>query len=525
MSLRMWTYDLAREQSPSCDQISNFCSLSLEAGYNAIGLYLEHRFAYPSTPWSHGTGSITPETIRSLQKEFSDLQIIPFINLLGHLEGLLYTEEGQQYAESRFEGMQACPSNPEFFKLCEKIVDDTLAVFNSEIIHIGGDETRQLGQCPTCADRVANYEKTPGVDGKAQLYGEHFGVLAKTIASAGRRPALWGDMFAAHPTALDLIPRETLIFDWQYFSGPTETAPTPFIDKGFDVVFCPTLHTYNATWLHLPQSEANVRDHVRAAKQRNAFGVCVTTWECALMGSYETIKPAIKGAGRILSSSELFEDSPCVDYSSLREAPVLLRAYLDQSERYEEWARLMGVELQEAGGMFQFGGVRSALKARLLLYSNPFLLWLRNREDLCGEVGDKALDIFQRAIAFAPDPSSRGVSEFGRGAIEFVRFAEACHQAYAKGEVGNAIAAITPARQVFENMMRTAKATHYRGGSAADIERCRVAREHVDVVIRRLKQFGDGSLGYLPSFEMLTHPQFIPHDQAGWWLINRWANE
>jgi hypothetical protein len=43
--------------------------------------------------------------------------------------------------------------------------------------------------------------------------------------------------------------------------------------------------------------------------------------------------------------------------------------------------------------------------------------------------------------------------------------------------------------------------------------------------MRRLKEYGDGSLGYLPAFEIITHPKFMPHDQASWWLINTWANE
>jgi hypothetical protein len=63
------------------------------------------------------------------------------------------------------------------------------------------------------------------------------------------------------------------------------------------------------------------------------------------------------------------------------------------------------------------------------------------------------------------------------------------------------------------------------GGSLADIERCRIAREHVERVIRRIKEYGDGSLGYLPAFEHITHPKFMPHDQGCWWLINKWANE
>jgi len=87
----MWMYDLAREQAPTLGDLRRFCDLTQESGYNAIGLYLEHRFAYPSTPWSHGKGCVTPEDIEVLQAEYKDLQIIPFINLLGHFEGFLYT--------------------------------------------------------------------------------------------------------------------------------------------------------------------------------------------------------------------------------------------------------------------------------------------------------------------------------------------------------------------------------------------------------------------------------------------------
>src|SRR5690349_17878586 len=109
MPLRMWMLDVAREQSPSLDHLYQYASLTQDAGFDAIGLYLEHRFAYPSTPWSHGAGCVTPAMVRSLRSEFPSLQVVPFINLLGHMEGFLYTEFGKRYAEERFAGMQACP--------------------------------------------------------------------------------------------------------------------------------------------------------------------------------------------------------------------------------------------------------------------------------------------------------------------------------------------------------------------------------------------------------------------------------
>ena len=531
MNLRMWTYDLAREQAPTLDHLRLFCNLTVESGYNAIGLYLEHRFAYPSTPWAHGKGCVTPEMIQVLQEEYPSIQIIPFVNLLGHFEGFLYTESGTKMAEGRFKGMQTCPSKPEFVELAGKLIDDVISIFKSDLIHIGGDETAQLGQCPACKARVAAYEEIEGTDGKAMLYAEHFGPLAQKVIDAGRRPAVWGDMFEEHPSALSAIPKETLIFHWKYFERAGKTSQQ-FTNAGLEVVYCPTLHTYNATWLNLPQSERNVRENAIDAYRDQVHGVCVTTWECGLFGNYETLFPAIRASGDILvRSAELAADfdeksTPTNDYKSERSAELFLKAYLHESETFEEWARLMGIELLDAGGTFEFGGIRSSLKCRLLLYSNPFLAWLHHREELTGEIGKKALQFCERSIVFAPDASARGVSDFAKCAIQFVQFAEDAHIKYREGFPGAAVAALSPCRQIFDNLSKIAQSNHIRiGGGLADQQRCLAAKQHVEKVMGRIKEYGDGSLGYLPSFEMITHPSFMPHDQGAWWLINSWARE
>jgi len=684
MRLRMWTYDLAREQSPTLDNVRSVAEMTLAAGYNALGLYMEHRFAYPSTPWAHGAGIVTPEMVRTLQEEFKELQLVPFLNLLGHMEGFLYTERARTLAEERFRGLQACPSNAATVELANNLLSDALDIFSSPLIHIGGDETAQLGICARCRevggnapmrepgasiDEVADAVRTGGqvADQKARLYARHFAPLARRVIEAGRRPAIWGDMLLEHPKAAVAMPRETLVFDWQYFSGP-ETTARRLMGHGFEVVCCPTIQTYNAAWMHLEQSEENIRDHIRAALDLNAYGVCVTTWEQGLFGSYEALLPAIQAAGKMMQQVEslpLVEEKPSQfalygdisylyhgeleghedqpgqvseavnianqiisqalsdnakqlrfeptarglevryedpgrpivirdirpqtrdalinrirllaglpvegrklsqrgyiagryagvsfrfdtltqgtehgtrvtltrkDSSEAVPRPVaadeedfILSAYGAISDDHREWARLMGVELQSLGGVFAHTQIRSSLKVRLLLEANPFLAWLHHGEELAGERGAKALEICDAAIRCARDPATRGVTGFIKGAVEFVRYAEQAHQAYANELPGVATASLAPARQVFEELWKIAKASNLRfGGSRADLERCIVAREHVERVVRRIKEYGDCSLGYLPSFEVITHPNFIPHDQGAWWLINRWAME
>jgi hypothetical protein len=443
--------------------------------------------------------------IRQLQGEFPELQLIPFVNLLGHFEGMIYTEEGKKFRESRFQGLQACPSNSDFVYLCTGILNDIVEIFDSEIIHIGGDETSQLGQCETCK---ASVESSEG-DGKAALYGSHFGPLAQLVVEKGRRPAVWGDMFLEHPEALSHMPKETLIFDWQYFNGIKDSAQK-FLDKGFEVVGCPALQTYNATWLHLTESEENVLEVTKNALDLKCHGVCVTTWENALFGSYDTILPAIEASGAILNGT----------------SKRFLESYDQVSERYGLWAEMMGVRLQEAGGCFAHSKTRSSLKVRLLLNANPFLAWLHHGDELSGEVGNAAWQICDEALQIAPDEATKGISFFGRSAIEFVQIAERARGHYAKGETEKALGVLSVTRKLFDDLENVAKRTHERiGGSLADIERCRTAKRHIETVLQRIRQFGDGSLGYLPAFEHITHQKFAPHDQGAWWLINKWANE
>ena len=504
----MWMYDLAREQAPSLDHLFEIVALTAESGYDALGLYLEHRFAYPSLPWIAGVGAVTPEMIARVRSEFPSVRLIPFVNLLGHFEGAIYTEEGKTYRESLLEGMQACPCNPDFLKLCHTIIEDTVAAFDDEIIHIGGDETWQLGQCPKCKARAESFAE--GIDGKARLYGEHFGPLAQKVIDMGRRPGVWGDMFVTHPQALAFIPQSTLIFDWQYFNGIAETAK-PFTEAGFQVVGCPAIQTYNATWCHIPESESNVKTVHADVVSGGHYGTCVTTWELALMGAYDSIFPIIRACGQILNGDN---------------DATFIQAFADVSERHETWARLMGAELQSAGGTFAPGKIRSSLKVRLLLNANPFLAWMHHADELCGEVGTRALQVIEEAEAYAATEVEKGICFFARSSIEFVRLAEIARQLYAEGKTEAAIGSIATTRRMFEDLGRVAMRTHKRiGGSLADVERCVVAKEHVERVITRMRRYGDGSLGYRPAFEVLCHPKFMPHDQANWWLINRWANQ
>jgi hypothetical protein len=287
-------YDIAREQAPDDALLGTLIERSRASGYNALGLYLEHRFCYPSQQWAAAPGCLNAERLQKLstQARLAGVRLIPFLNTLGHLEGFIRAEGGTHLAESPSKTLSAqiCPSRPECRDFAQALVNDAIAAFHDEWLHLGGDETQQLGECPLCAATT-----------KAELYGEYYADLCRAVLERGKRPCLWGDMLLAHPEALNAIPKQTLIFDWQYFDSRAKSTAM-FRQRGFDVVCCPSIQTYNSGWCFLRESQENIDQHAAAAKEQGALGVLVTTWEHSCFSQYDATFPLIFAAGRRLSA-------------------------------------------------------------------------------------------------------------------------------------------------------------------------------------------------------------------------------
>ncbi|MFC1492237.1 family 20 glycosylhydrolase, partial [Nitrospinota bacterium] len=274
MELIGWMYDIAREQSPREDFLLEAIRRSAQAGYGAVGLYLEHRFTYPSALWAAAEGCLTPAAAGRLcaAARGEGIRVIPFLNTLGHMEGFIRSEGGHWLAEAPRRGvLQICPSRPECIAFASGLVADAMDVFEDEWVHIGGDETYQLGECALCAGRAEEI-------GKEGLYAEFFERLCREVLERGRRPCLWGDMLAKHPGALESIPRETVIFDWHY-EGPPAGTSEDFMRRGFEVVLCPAVRTYDSGWCFLDETRRVIDAHADEARRLGAAGVMVCAWE------------------------------------------------------------------------------------------------------------------------------------------------------------------------------------------------------------------------------------------------------
>lgn len=166
--------------------------------------------------------ALTRPQLRRIIDEARDLglEIIPLVQCMGHMEWLLQHE---QYADIREEDevrAQVCPSNERSVRVWAELTEQVLDfVGKCGRLHIGGDETRQLGDCPTCAGRVAEA-------GKGRLYANHINRVCEWLDQRGVAPIIWDDILCAHPETMDHLHQAAQVMYWDYW---TTQDPSPLL--------------------------------------------------------------------------------------------------------------------------------------------------------------------------------------------------------------------------------------------------------------------------------------------------------
>lgn len=163
------------------------------------------------------------------------ITIIPLVQSLGHLN---YVLKHDQYASVREEDEirhQLCPLNDGSFQLWTELAEQVLDFFpECRVLHLGADETRQLGVCPNCAAEEANV-------GKAGLYVAHINKVCQWCADRNIAPIIWDDILCAHPGTIDDLHEAAQIMYWDYW---TTCDPSPLlVARG-----CSPVVTYDQRW-------------------------------------------------------------------------------------------------------------------------------------------------------------------------------------------------------------------------------------------------------------------------------------
>lgn len=111
-----------------------------------------------------------------------------------------------------------------------------MPVFSSEFIHIGCDETFELGRGKS-KELVAR-------SSHADVYMGHLRRVAALPALQGKKLLFWGEIAVEHPDKLDLLPAAGIAVAWDYL--PRENYDRflkPYADRGIPTFIAPSPFT------------------------------------------------------------------------------------------------------------------------------------------------------------------------------------------------------------------------------------------------------------------------------------------
>lgn len=185
-------------------------------------------------------GYYTPEQIKEVVAYADNLgiQIVPEIEMPGHAvaaamayPGLTCTGNPKPFNEWGVSDDVFCAGNDSTFIFLQNVIDEVVALFPSEYIHIGGDECPKdkWEKCPKCQVRI----KRQGLQDEMELQSYFVKRMEHYINSKGKKVIGWDEIMEG-----GLAERAT-VMSWRGEKGGLEAA-----SHGHDVIICPNEEVY-----------------------------------------------------------------------------------------------------------------------------------------------------------------------------------------------------------------------------------------------------------------------------------------
>ncbi len=147
----------------------------------------EDKFEYPSHPEIGAPGAFTMQEMQEITRYAKKyhIQIVPLVQGLGHASFILKWPQFAHLREIPASNFEFCPLKEGTYQLLNDLWQDAIrATPGSEYIHIGTDETYELGACPDCKKKEVEI-------GKSGLYHLFVGKAASHLQQEGRKVMAW----------------------------------------------------------------------------------------------------------------------------------------------------------------------------------------------------------------------------------------------------------------------------------------------------------------------------------------------
>jgi hexosaminidase len=280
--------DISRGPIPTEDYMKSQMRTLAAFKINLFALYMEHVFDFASQPLiAPKEAALTPKEINALVDYAKTLYItvLPEQQTFGHLHHMLKYDIYGDVAE-RPHGHVLTPTKGRSYEIVKSMYADLVPLFPGPFLHIGGDETFELGHGQTAA--------LAAQQGLGRVYIDHIQEVSQILAPYRKQLMFWGDIAIKYPQLLGILPKDMIAVPWDYDAKPSYAGIIePYRDAGLRVVVAPGANNWNQIWPNLDDGYANIRNFVRDGQSLGAMGMLNTTWNDDGESLYAMAWPAL----------------------------------------------------------------------------------------------------------------------------------------------------------------------------------------------------------------------------------------
>lgn len=266
--------------------------------YNVYSPYFEHTQQYMSHPLAAPPGgSLSAADARELTAYAAQyhVTVIPEQEAFGHLHHNLTWEQYQTLAETPH-GSVLAPGQPGSLSLITQMFTELAAMYQGPFLHIGADETVDLG--------LGQTKSEVDTRGLGPVYLDFLQKIDTNLAPLHRRLLFWGDIAqtivqgstaynsvgapsADHPDPdiLKKLPssfkQSTIAVAWWYTPHPAKGFArflTPFTDAGFETWVAPGTSSWSVVYPDNNDALANIQQFVAEGQRQHSTGMLNTVW-------------------------------------------------------------------------------------------------------------------------------------------------------------------------------------------------------------------------------------------------------
>ena len=240
---------------------------------NLFSPYFEHTLAYSNDPLTAPPGSaLTRAEAQELAAYGRQLHIlvVPEQEAFGHLHHVLQYEKYSDLAETPH-GHVLAPGQPGTQPLILDWFTQIANDFPSPFLHVGADETFELGTGRTKAD----------VDkrGLGPVYADFLSQIHTTLAPLHRRLLFWGDVATTDPKAIPGLPKDMIAIPWIYWHKDSYDGDIlPFKNAGIETWVAPGDANWRVVYPLGKTALDNISGFVEAGQRLGSTGELTVDW-------------------------------------------------------------------------------------------------------------------------------------------------------------------------------------------------------------------------------------------------------